>query len=278
MAIDLSALSSLTNVARGLGNILLVNPQINAGIKPNNSSDPKFLFNFEGENRVTLTSDITDHFVEDNTAIQDQIALRPEIVTTMGYIGELNDIAPDILEPAKEAADKLILLAPYTPELTTAALIAYNQAKQAYDTAALVAKAAVSAWDTINSRRSSPIAGDSNLTGDGKAVQTEQQRAFTRFFAYWQNRQLFQVQTPWAIFTDMAIQTLNATQDEDTKVISGFEITFKKIKFVRTLFQDQAGSFGNNRGAAGASSILDKGVLSPGQLPSVSYSNIFGVR
>src|SRR5437660_1633968 len=137
-----SALSAISTGASALGNLLLVSPQSTVGYQPiapanNNGSPsaqlPALLFHYEGENTAALESDITDHYVEDNTAIQDQIALRPVLITTQGFIGELNDIPPNkIFAAAYAAAQKLIAISAYTPALSTTALLAYNEALFAY--------------------------------------------------------------------------------------------------------------------------------------------------
>ena len=56
------------------------------------------LFHIEGENNGVFESDITDHYIEDNTTIVDQIGLRPEVITVTGFIGELNDVLPPALQ------------------------------------------------------------------------------------------------------------------------------------------------------------------------------------
>lgn len=234
--VDLSALGQATATAQGLSNLILVNPQKNVGIQAQLSpgttgtSPPKnFLFDYEEENTISFESDITDHFVEDNTSLQDQIALRPVVITTSGFIGELTDVlagTPDIIRLAEQ---KLSLLAPFIPGVTSTAARAANAAAQIYSTASLAASAAVSAWDSINgtSQDVNGLApGDVN-----EKVQTKQQVAFNRFFGYWNNRQLFTVQTPWAIFKDMAIKSMRAIQDKDTRMITNFEVTFKQMKF-----------------------------------------------
>lgn len=234
--IDLSALGQATATAQGLSNLILVNPQKSVGIQAQldanstGTEPPKnFLFDVEDENTVSLESDITDHFVEDNTALQDQVALRPVTITTSGYIGELTDViagTPDIIRLAEE---KLALLAPFLPGVSSTASRAANAAAQVYSTAKLATNAAVSAWDSINgtSQDVNGLApGDVN-----EKIQTKQQVAFNRFFGYWNKRQLFTVQTPWAIFKDMAIKSLRAVQDKDTRMITNFEVTFKQMKF-----------------------------------------------
>ena len=42
------------------------------------------VFDIRGEERMEFRSEITDHWLEDNTAIHDQISLNPEKVTLTG--------------------------------------------------------------------------------------------------------------------------------------------------------------------------------------------------
>lgn len=218
MSIDLSQLSNLQNTAIGLSNLILVNPQNDQGVTAQIPNPDKFLFNYEGEQSVELANEITDHYVEDNTAIQDQIALKPVIIKTQGYVGELNDIAPPLLAPAKIVRDKLTTVGAYLPSISVTAQLVYNQAFQAYQVAQLAIGSAVSAWNTV--------------AGSGAPIQNKQQMAFQKFAGYRDKRVLFTVQTPWAVYQNMAILTLIAHQDADTRVITDFQITFKKVNFV----------------------------------------------
>lgn len=245
MALDLSGLSNATTTATALSNLILVTPQTTIGYQPQNFPSwkkdttplpPSLLFHYEGEQTAQLTSDITDHFVEDNSAIQDQIALRPVIITTQGFVGELNDIAPKALLPVKVAAEKLTTISAYVPALSVTALRAYSQAAFLYSTAKNVANAAVAAWSTINGQSGGgqAVISGTGITPGGEA-QNKQQIYFQQLYGYWQKRALFTVQTPWAVFQDMAIQSLRAVQNAETRVISDFEITFKQMRFASTL-------------------------------------------
>ena len=96
MAINLSELATVTTAATALGDLILVTPNKPVGYQAQKQiqrtadktislpQDESFFFDYEGEQSVSLTSDITDHFIEVNTAIQDQIALRPEECLTAG--------------------------------------------------------------------------------------------------------------------------------------------------------------------------------------------------
>lgn len=241
MAINLTALSKITTTATALSNLILVNPQEDAGIQPQiltseSRPPPKFLFNYYGEQTVALESDITDHYVEDNTALQDQISLKPVLITGHGFIGELNDIVPDFLKFAKTIRDKLTVISAYTPGVSVTALNAYNTAVRLYATQQLAQQAAVSAWNFVagGDGVTSPINGQ-DITNPALASQNKQQRAFQMFYGYYRQRRLFTVQTPWAIFQNCAIKSLRAIQSEETNMISEFEIVFKPIQFAKTI-------------------------------------------
>lgn len=272
MAVNLSALSTVTTTATALSNLILVSPQQTIGYQPQNdptqngqtnAQKPALLFHYEGEQTATLQSDITDEYVEDNTAINDQISLKPEEVTTHGYIGELNDIAPPALAALELIADKLTVIDAYTPALSTTALIAYNTAFQLYQTAANAASSAVSAWSSVaGNGGESVISGNDGFPIALEPNQNKQQTMFQQFYGYWRNRTLFTVQTPWAVYQNMAIKTLRAIQEEDTNQITDFEVTFKIIRFASTESVSD-GSNAQGRAATQSSSLTDFGTSTP---------------
>lgn len=224
-----SALSTASLTALSLSNLIVVSAQKETGYQPQ-SEDQKslgesILFHYEGDQSIQLNSDITDHYVEDNTAKHDQIGLKPERYTTRGYIGELNDVIPKEAIALKTIADKLVVMSAYTPELTIAGLVAFNQAKQVYDTALAVKEA----YQTVAKWKTNKLG-----FGDSTKPQTKQAIVYQLFYGYWAARTLFTVQTPWTIMNDMAIESLKSVQGEDSNSVSDFEITFKKMRFAST--------------------------------------------
>lgn len=279
MAVNLSALAPKTTAATALANLVLVSPQATLGYQPQNAPNkdgtvstaqppPAFLFHYEGEQTVTLESDITDHYVEDNTAIQDQIALKPEVITTKGYIGELNDIAPPALQLLRSAANKLTVIGAYTPALTVTALIAYSEAFFLYQVASNAVDSAIAAWSSITNQGESVI-GSNGLQVSGN--QTKQQVAFQTFYGYWRNRTLFTVQTPWAIFQNMAIKSVRPIQDAETNVISEFEVSFKMIRTASTFTISNNSASVDGQLKSQAAPETDLGTSSP--VPSTSLSS-----
>lgn len=272
---NIAQLSQVANAASALSNLILVSPQSTIGYQPT-PVDPvngqplplpkALLFHYEGEQAVALESDITDHYIENNTALQDQIALRPETISTHGFIGELNDVAPAVLQAVQAVADKLTVIDAYTPSLSLTALIAYQEAFFLYQIGANAANAAVSAWNTVTGGGGESVIGSNGLTLSSN--QTQQQLMFQQFYGYWRNRTLFTVQTPWAVFQNMAIKNLRAIQDAQTNMITDFEVTFKMIRIAQTVVANPLVFQG--RGAMQAGGVTDLGTSTPPSSTSLS--------
>ena len=247
-----SPLSNIANVAQALSGLVLVSPQKTIGYQPQlapsvllntfpyggQSQPSALLFHYEGENTALLRSDITDEFIETNSAVNDMIALPPEEITVRGYIGELNNVAPIGNAVISQLKNNLTAISGYEPKLTQQALNAYNTAFFLYQVAASAVSSAVQTWSSLTGS-----GGESVINGNGlqsQKNQSAQQAMFQQFYGYWRQRQLFTVQTPWAVFQDMAIKTLRAVQEEDTNEISSFEVTFKLMRFAQAVTTQNA--------------------------------------
>ena len=178
-----------------------------------------FVFDIADESSIELNSDITDHYVEDNTAVQDDIALQPEIVTLKGFVGEWVYKESSIDKVLQKGNTKLTAITQYLPKLT-------NFANKIYQTAEKVS----AMYDTLNR-------GVDSLYGaykDSGIDATKQSEAFLYFESCWKSKQLFKIQTPYKFYEDMAIKTIKVIQSADTVDKSKFEITFKKIRKVKS--------------------------------------------
>jgi hypothetical protein len=296
--LNLSALSQATNVAGSLSGLALVVPQLRqeqVGILPQakNQQDAKifgnpesFFFHIRGEEIMDLVADITDHYVEDNTAIADQIALRPDEFKVQGFIGDVNDVVPRPLEAARVIAERLVLIDGYVPGLSVTALRAYNAAEQAYRTARQISNAAIQTFASIGSTDVSVnvITGSETpeelaQLRDRRKNQNQQQIAFQQFYGYMKTQTLFTVQTPWAIFQNMAIKSLRAVQDAESVEITDFTITFKAMRFAETqVTSSPQFSSQNMQGRASqmSSGQVDIGVSTPRTAEDISLGSILG--
>jgi hypothetical protein len=255
----------ILGAADALSNLILVSPvkpvgyqaqsaPVTPGLPTTDFQAPSFVFDYEAENTISLQSDITDHYIEDNTSIQDQISLKPEIITVRGYIGELNDITPAGFGGAAGLLSKLTTVSAFVPGLSATATNIFNKSTQIVATANKLVDSAVSAWNSLTGGSSDP-------------VQNKQQIAYGQFYGYRQTRTLFTVQTPWALYQNCAIQSLLVTQDAESNVVSDFEISFKVLRFATTLTV----SSGSLQGRANQSnSLLSNLGVSVPSVPSVS--------
>lgn len=284
-----NSVAAITSVANQIGGLLVATPQTTVGYQPqtpfglNSQPQPQgspLLFHYEGEQSAVLESDITDHYVENNTAVQDQITLKPIRITTHGFIGELNDVVPPLLAPLQTLASKLTAVSTYAPRLSATAINAFNEAFFAYQTAQSAINSAVGALNTLSGNPSgeSVISSTQPISTSlqSQPNQNKQQQMFQQLYSYWANRTFFTIQTPWAVFDNMAIERFRAVQEAETNVITDFEITFKQIRFASTQVVNAAMAQANFQGRSAVSAFPGSslGVVNP--TPSISINSALG--
>ena len=204
-----------------------------------------FVFDVEGESTTKLEAEITDHYTEDNKAVQDHIARKPKLITLRGYVGELvykpdGETASSILQTVTQ---KLTTLSAFLPTVSTA-------------TAQLQA---VATNGTIGFNEGLSDAADiyglvQNLIGS-TGDMAQQQAAYLYFKACWEQGILMGIQTPWEFLTNMAIQNVVAIQAEGSKYITDFSVTYKQMRFAKTVSaatpQAYTGASSNNTNSLG---------------------------
>lgn len=184
-----------------------------------------FVFDVAKETEQSSTNEITDHFVEDNSAVQDHAASRPKVVMLSGFVGELT-FRPenDALGEVRKAFEKLVTLDAYLPPLTDfgqqAKNIIQGEREEALET---------SLEDVANL-----YATIKNLNPGAN----KQQQAYLYFEALRKQRILMSVQTPYEFLTNMLIESLVVKQGQDSEQISEFTVTLKQIRFVDLTFTD----------------------------------------
>jgi len=205
-------------------NTLVLNSAALAIVRPDNPPPgiAGFVLDVVEDDGVELESDITDHFLEDNTAVQDQIALRPEVVTVTGQVAEVVRTIPRTKIEAP-VPNPLPLIPEMLPVFTPGAEAQQQQAAE--DAADL--KASITDDQTLYGYYTSRLPQQPN--------QTKQSVVFGYLYQLWKGRQLFSVETPWGIFTNMAILSMGAKQPAVSKSVSEFSVTFKKIRVARSI-------------------------------------------
>lgn len=209
-----------------------------------------FKFHVPQTEMVKMESEVTDHYVDDNTVVQDHIIQKPVTITLTGLQGDyfysVNELE-DKLVPIKSG---LTLVTQFIPKLSAATM----QAKMRYK-------------NNIDNIRNNPyispteeyLFGSENITGyagfKGKSraafgtlngidlfqlfqnlikLKSAQTRAFFFLEALWRSSAVFTVETTWKRYNDMVITSLQPVRDNNAD-ITDFTVTFKQIRKTASL-------------------------------------------
>jgi hypothetical protein len=255
-----SALSGLGSLKEAFGKYI-VTPATNFGLGG-------FVFDIEGETRVDLTADITDHYTESNVSVQDHIAIRPKRIRLDTYVGELvhyNDGGQPT--STQKVVRKLTVVNSYLPVLSAAA----SQARTLFSGGFTEANFS----NFVN-----PAANLYGFLKNALPPVTKQERAYQYFKALMESKTLVSCQTPFEFCTNMAVEAVLATQRDESRFVSNFTVVLKEIRIVSTQ-TISLGAIGNiiNRAGIQDSPAVDGGKIQ-GSTPSdtlpVILKNKFG--
>lgn len=200
--------SALSLVGQGLG--LVFGQSLKKGIEG-------FLFDIDLEASVDFSSQVTDHYVEDNSAVQDHIALAPITITLSGKIGELvhtKDAGTTFLRAMVDRLGAVDILKPSQSASALRAISTYERVSSAYDSI------------TTNL---------STITDAFRGgFKNKQQDAFAKMEELWKGRTLCSVETPWRTYQNMVIESFSAKQDDTNIMETTFTVNFKQIKYIET--------------------------------------------
>lgn len=178
-------------------------------------------FGSENTNSIKFTSQITTHYMEDNTARQDHWAINPVTYTLSGLIGEL------IYSPPKGFAkfiqtNVVDYLAPLGMLLPS-----FGSYTQSAINAAQAIQASLNRYRQIYTQALNDFANINYAT-------INQQRVTKWLQSLRDNRQLVNVWTPYGEYNNLAINDFGLTQN-DTKYQSNLEIQFIQWRNVSSL-------------------------------------------
>lgn len=186
-----------------------------------------FAFDYEGDDNVSQQSEITDHFVEGNTAVHDQIGIRPVQITLKGSVSELvfgaalsNALLTTLTTVENGLSATNAYLGKYTPGATQKLLTTISQAE------------AIAVQIEQAAARIAQIASFFVLPGTNK-----QQQAYAVLSSLQLARVIFTVYTPFQVFTQMAIENFDITQPAGTKTQSNITVRMKQLQFVNNITQ-----------------------------------------
>lgn len=206
-------------------------------IKPRHSRGINgFVFDYEGESSLNMQAEITDHFAENNIAVQDHIAIRPTKITLRGYQGELVKFADSgLVGLLNTIQNKLTTVPAYLGKYTPQQL-------------AKLQAAVTKAQDTVT-KIDTALARVNNLVGMLPGLKpgiTKQHQAYNFLRSMMVSKQVFIVETPYGVLNNMVIEGLSFVQPEDTKFWSDISVTLKQMRFVEV----QTSTVNSNGGRA----------------------------
>lgn len=209
-----------------------------------------FVFDIKREYKYNLSSNITDHYVEDNVAIQDHIGLKPIILEVNGSIGEVTlkdkigetsdldkylgeQTNKNIFNSIDSYLDRMGSLSSFTPNIINQSLDIYNTAKFGYSTVSKIIN--LDKKDSSSSRRFAY-----NSVYDEEVIKTTNQFEWVDWFTtQWKNRASFTIVTPYGVLTDMYIMDLSASQPENTRYVTNLNIKFKQIRRAKIITRNR---------------------------------------
>lgn len=215
----------------------------------------RLFFDTVTDDSVNFQSQITDNYVENNTAIQDHIALAPIIVTLHGLRGELvytwdqalNDEAnalayQEAVNTKKEAEieknKKLGAIEVYFPQFSNSTALAYN-INTLIEAAKTKAKVV---YDKLTNKNLSTNSAFTQYSGLSTNIKESRVRKCADYLKQaWQSRKAFVVDTPFGQYTNMYIQAIALHQGNENYRCE-LDVTMKQIRFadVATTAADQA--------------------------------------
>lgn len=190
-----------------------------------------FTFDYRGTDEINIDTEITDHWLEDNTAVQDHIGVKPTIVTVRGFVAELNlsgTTLSFINKALSSVANSLTQVPSYLGHYTPGTIDNLQKAiSQAQNIAIQIEQAAARAAQIAAFFPHAP-------------AMNRQQAAYFQLSSLARARVVFTViagdnDNPFQVFDNMAIMSLRTVQPENIKGWSDFTVKMKQLQFTEDI-------------------------------------------
>ena len=180
---------------------------------------------------IKLENSITDYYAEDNSSLQDNIALKPLTFTINGIVAEKYQ---DVRVSSSIAGQYMSVLAPalqLVPDIGSFLL------EKAFVIEAMIGELMSTintGLDVINEMLKPENDSGEEQQQENQSEPTNQQKAFIFFYSAYKSRELFEVALPWCTINNCAIESVEMTQPASTRMLSTLKITFKQMNFAST--------------------------------------------
>lgn len=187
-----------------------------------------FKFHINQSEQINMENDVTDHYIDTGSAVQDHIARRPITITVSGFQGEYYYTIHPIENMISKVVPVLSLVKQFLPKLS--AVTTRIKARKNELPSITVSEDGTSTKTYQNSLLDKDFSGIDlfQLFQDIYKLKSAQTRAFLFFEALWRSEALFSVETTWKRYDNMIIQKITPLRDNNAD-ITDFSITFKQI-------------------------------------------------
>ena len=182
------------------------------------------------QNNLSLKSDITNHYVEENYWINDHWAINPPQYTISGLVGELIYTVPNTWARKVESTFNetgIGLLSVISPTLGSYTSSVLNVTRKI--------QSVVNKYTSIVTKNANKV---KSFFKKNILTKTNQRRVVDELEMLMNNRVLVSVFTPYGTYTNLAISSINVRQGQETKTVSEIEITFQKWRNVGEFYSD----------------------------------------
>lgn len=235
----------------------------------------ELIFNIIKTHRTSLNAQITDNYIENNTALQDHIAFSPITVTLSGVVAvqvltnkeaefrkqqELMGAKFEQIFGLESIAVRLNSLGFLAPQFCNVTQNAINKVQGIYSsiTRYVGIAQALTNYDAAELDSVIPTTGEE---------EPKLNEAYTILSRTFYNRKACIVHTPWKTFQDMYIQNIEITQD-DVNHIMDVSVTFKQLKFASVQYGKVNEQVRASYNAAAAAELENNGKA---QTNSIAY-------
>ncbi len=213
-----TAMNSISNLRGGVDS--LVNKYI---LKPKGMRGISgFVFDGPMEDVTQFSADITDHYIENNSFINDHVAIRPIRLVLKGFVGELvfNSNPTGLLGLLGSAQNFLTTVPAYLGKYTPKGIQDIQKA--------------ITKGTSIVNKVDGYLARAKNIVGmftGGTNKINKQTEAYTGLKNLFINRVICSVETPYEYFRDsMIIESLVFRQSDDDKYRTDISVTLKELR------------------------------------------------